>query len=134
MIAEFVTAWDAHKDKLRERLTKEHPEDYKDLVTAVIQTLALGEYGYGDSPDPEMLTEITSGGYQGMLVYVIGAHKYDSTFWYVRVSYGSCSGCDTLQSIKSWDNAPPTEEQTNDYMTLALHIVQGLKLMDGDVA
>lgn len=51
-----------------------------------------------------------------------------SDYWYVRVSYGSCCGCDTLQSITDCSG----DTALDDLMTLALHIVQGLKKMDGE--
>ncbi len=60
---------------------------------------------------------IPAGGYQ------------PSDFWYVVVGYGSCSGCDTLEAIRSYEDTPPSVEQINDYMGLALNIVQGIKKM-----
>lgn len=69
---------------------------------------------------------------QGALVYVIGATGYQpDKYWYVKVGYGSCSGCDTLEAIREYQDGKPTERQVNKYMTLALHIVQGLRLMGG---
>ena len=51
----------------------------------------------------------------------------------MKVGYGSCSGCDTLEGIRHYNDDKPTEEQVRDYMTLALHIVQGMKRMgDGE--
>ena len=50
-------------------------------------------------------------------------------YWYVKVGYGSCSGCDTLEGIRDYPDEPPTKEQIDAYMTLALHIVQGFKSM-----
>ena len=41
----------------------------------------------------------------------------------------SCSACDTLESIKDYSGDPPTSSQVNGYMTLALHIIQGMKKM-----
>jgi hypothetical protein len=39
------------------------------------------------------------------------------------VEYGSCSGCDTLQSIQDWSNELPTEQQVKDFMALCRHLV-----------
>jgi len=53
-----------------------------------------------------------------------------STYWATRVSYGSCSHCDALQGIQdetSWDQTELTERQIEQYMTLALHMIQKLK-------
>lgn len=50
----------------------------------------------------------------------------------MKVGYGSCSGCDTLEAIRDYSSEKPTPEQVKDYMALALHIVQGLKKMGDD--
>lgn len=133
MILEFVDAFMAGKESLRAEFAKAHPESYESVVRAVATLLAGdGEYG---KPDPTRITEINDGEYQGTLVYVIGENGYQpSTYWYVKVGYGSCSGCDTLEAIRVYADDPPTAEQANDYLTLALHIVQGLKKMGEDVA
>ena len=39
------------------------------------------------------------------------------------VDYGSCSGCDTLQSIQSFSGDKPTDSQLKDYMTLCKDLV-----------
>jgi hypothetical protein len=51
-----------------------------------------------------------------------------------EVGYGSCTVCDTLQSIQ-WDDydyedpdKEPTEGQVKDYMTLCLHLIQQMRL------
>jgi len=40
-----------------------------------------------------------------------------------------CSGCDTLEGIRGYEDGTPTDEQANEYLTLALHIVQRLKVI-----
>ncbi len=83
-----------------------------------------------DSMDPERIHRIDDGDYQGTLVFVIGASGYQpSTYWYVTVGYGSCSGCDTLEAIRFYGDDPPTSQQVTDYATLAPHIVEGLREM-----
>lgn len=131
MITEFVERFMAGKPKLEAMFSEEHPDNYKAIVEAVVTLLNNGE-DYG-SPDPERIHELDDGEYQGTLVYVIAASGYQpSNYWYVKVSYGSCSGCDTLERIRDYWGDKPTEEQVRDYMTLALHIVQGLKKMGDD--
>ena len=128
MIQEFVDRYIGQKDELRGLFLEKHPKDYKSIVQAVVKILAGGDYY--EKPDPERVVEIDHGDYQGTLVFVIGVSGYQpSKYWAVMVFYGSCSGCDTLQSIADYSSEPPTEEQINDYMTLALHIVQGIKLI-----
>lgn len=133
MIQKFVDHYMTNKEELREMFAKEHPANYKSIVHAVTKIL-VGAAEYG-SPDPARIVEIDHGDYQGTLVYIIGASGYQpSKYWSVFVSYGSCSGCDTLQGISEYSNAAPTEEQIDDYMILALHIVQGIRLLDNKSA
>jgi hypothetical protein len=100
-----------------------------DVVKAVIETLSRGEKdGW---PDPKIIHEIDDGDYQGTLLYVIPKIGYQpSIYWYIKIGYGSCSACDELHHIRNYSSDKPTAAQIHDYMTLALRIVQGLKLMD----
>ena len=137
MIAEFVKVWEENKHLLREEFEKAHPDEYTDIVRGVIRVIShIDSY---DKPDPNRIHRIDDGEYQGTLVFVIAGHGYQPwDYWYVKVSYGSCSGCDTLMAIQdgfNWgeDNRKPNKQQVDDYMTLALHILQGIKKMgDGD--
>src|SRR5581483_5779174 len=100
---------------------------YDRIVQIVIE--AIGGDGYGE-PDPSRIHTIDDGDYQGTLLFVIAANGYQPyDYWYTKVSYGSCSGCDTLEAVRSYSDDTPTAEQVNDYWTLALHIVQGLVAM-----
>ena len=127
MIKKFVEIYESKKSLLEDIFKAGHPQCYADIVEDVITILSGGENDW-ETPDPDRIHEIDDGDYQGTLVYVIGANGYQpSTYWAVMVSYGSCSGCDTLQSIHNYDSGLPTDEQVKDYMTLALHIVQGLE-------
>ena len=129
MIPEFVSAFMERKGELETLWREKQPDSYDDIVREVVEILPDGEL-YSDEPDPERIHKIDDGDYQGTLVYVIGAKGYQPwTYWYVKVGYGSCSGCDTLESIKTYSDAPATDGQIKDYMTLALHVVQGIKKM-----
>ena len=130
MIKEFVSRFTEKKKDLEAVFSMEHPSSYMEVVKAVVQVISNGDYG---TPDPNRIHEIDDGDYQGTLVYVIAETGYQpSTYWYVKVAYGSCSGCDTLQAICGYDNGAPSSAQVSDYMTLALHVVQGLKRMGDD--
>lgn len=130
MIKEFVALFEAGKPKLRQQFAAKHPEKYKELVQAVVGLLAETEDEDYDRISADRIHEIDDGNYQGTLLYLIASSAYQPRkYWFVRVSYGSCSGCDTLQNIRSYSDEPPTEENLNDYLTLCLHIVQGLKLL-----
>lgn len=130
MIAEFVDKYMNGKEELRKIFEGKHPDNYKDVVAAVVSLLDGDDYG---NPSKDRIHEINDGDYQGTLVYIIGANGYQpSDYWFVKVSYGSCSGCDTLDAIKSegsYEDEKPNKEQVDQYMTLALHIIQGLKSM-----
>lgn len=131
MIKEFVDRFMEKKLELQAVFAAKHPEDYKDVVKAVVSVLNNSEDYV--SIDPNRIHEIDDGHYQGMLVYVIGATGYQpSEYWYVKVDYGSCSGCDTLLEIRRYSDEKPTEKQVQDYMALALHVVQGIKRMGDD--
>jgi hypothetical protein len=133
MIAEFVELFMAGKPKLEAMFSNKHPDDYKAIVKAVVTVLNNGEE-YGE-PDPKRIHELDDGSSHGTMVYVIAATGYQpSDYWYVKVSYGSCSGCDTLEGIRNYSHDKPSDMQVRDYMTLALHIVQGLKKMGDDEA
>lgn len=126
MIKKFVDIYMNHKEELREFFIK-HPDNYKEIVVAVVKLLSQYDDDYG-SPSPELVHEIDDGDYQGTLVYVIGAEGYQpSDYWVVKVEYGSCSGCDTLEAIRGYSDEAPDEQQVNDYMTLCLHIIQNMK-------
>lgn len=131
MIAEFVDLFMAAKPQLESLFLQGHPKDYTDIVAAVITVLNNNKSH--NAPDPKRIHLIDDGQYQGTLVYVIAESGYQpDTYWYVKVGYGSCSGCDTLEHILSQFYGKPTKDQVDQYMTLALHIVQGLKKMGDD--
>jgi hypothetical protein len=131
MIKEFVDRFMEKKPELEAVFAAKHPDNYDEVVKAVVSALR-NEEDY-DTMDPERIHRIDDGDYQGTLVFVIGASGYQpSDYWYVKVGYGSCSGCDTLQAIRNYSSDAPTPEQVAEYMTLALHVVQGMKKMGAD--
>jgi hypothetical protein len=129
MIKEFVERFDKARPQLLARFKAAHPATYGEIVKAVVEVVRDPD-GYAQ-PNHEKIHEIDDGHYQGTLLFVIPADEYQpSTYWYVMVGYGSCSGCDTLQAISGYSDEPPTDEQAKDYMTLALHVVQKLRMME----
>lgn len=140
MIIQFVEAFESRRDAIRARLSEKHPENYAEIVKAVVSEIGnalRAKDQHATAPDPERVHKIDDGRCQGTLVFVIAETGYQpSSYWYVRVGYGSCSGCDTLEHIRGYTDEAPTEQQVSDYMTLALHIVQGLSAMgdEADVA
>jgi hypothetical protein len=133
MIQAFVDRYMERKGELTETFRQAHPTSYLELVRSVVNVLGDDEDLYGDTIDPNRIHAIDDGNYQGTLLFVIADDGYQpSDYWYVKVYYGSCSGCDTLQAISSYSDDPPTEDQVEQYMTLALHVVQGLRRMSED--
>lgn len=128
MIEEIIKRFNAKQEELEMQLSRAHPGNYKALVEIVVR-LVTSELEYDDcNLDPERITEIDHGDYQGTLVYIIGEKGYQpSQYWYIKVAYGSCSACDTLQGISDYSSDPPTKKQIKEYLQLALHLVQGIK-------
>lgn len=131
MITQLVQRFDEARPGLRERCLQTHPDDYGMLVRWLVEAIQ-GEYWGEYDLDPERITAIDHGHYQGTLVFVIGCQGYQpNTYYCTVVNYGSCSGCDTLEQIKmdgDW-GATPSIQQANDYLTLMLHLVQQLKVI-----
>ena len=131
MITEFVKCFMDKKRILEQRFARKHPEDYLEIVRGVVSLFDMDEGDEADTPDPNRIYEIDDGECQGTLVFVIGDKSYHPhNYWYVKIGYGSCSGCDTLIGIRGYSNKKPTQEEVGEYMILALHIVQAFKKMD----
>ncbi len=130
MITELVQRWEAKKEDLRGKYSKERPGAYSDIVKDVVELVTSPEE-YGDlNLDPTRIVCIDHGDWQGTQLYVIGAKGYQpSEYWAVFVSYGSCSGCDTFDAIRDYcdDYDKIGDKEVEGYMTLALHILQGIK-------
>lgn len=135
MIKGLSKRWELKKSEIFDYFSNNHPENYKEIVSKVIEKIGLDELSDYAEPamDYKRIVEINFGDYQGTLVYVIGSYGYQpSDHYYVLVDYGSCSTCDTFQSIKYAyfeETQRPSEQQAKDYLTLALHIAQGIKKM-----
>ena len=130
MIQEFVDRFMANKPAIQAVFQQAHPENYLAVVTTVIQHITENDW---EGPDATRIHQIDDGDCQGTLVFVIPEKRYQpSVYYYVKVDYGSCSGCDTLERIRNYNDELPTEQQVADYMTLALHVIQKLKIMDKD--
>jgi hypothetical protein len=133
MIQPFVDEFMAKRGDIAESFAKKFPEDYGEIVHTVVTALKDVKIDYYHM-DPDRIHIIDDGDYQGTLLFIIASDEYQpNVYWYVPVSYGSCSCCDTLQAIYmdgDSDSEGSTPEQVKDLMTLALHIVQGLKMVE----
>ena len=139
MIQEVIKQWDENKHKLEEyfRTTKqeEYSGSYKAILQKVIELVVTEKDEY-NKYDATKITVVDDGDYQGTQLFLIPTDTYIPSvedYLITHTYYGSCSGCDTLQAISSYDDDLQTEEQVKEYMTLALHLVQKMKrIMDAD--
>ena len=137
MIRDFIKAWDANKNKLREYFQTHRTNDvgqYKDLVRLLFEHVVNPYLEEKDKHiyDLEKIHEIDDGKYQGTLLYVIPEAIYQpSSFEYVITyqGYGSCPVCDSLQELLSLANDDRfSDELVDDLMTLCLHLLQHCKI------
>lgn len=133
MIESFVKKFDSKRPWLREQLGKpcDRSPSYGDLVRLLCTALEDPDDD-SDFPDPARITRIDHGDYQGTIVFVIAAGGYQPhNHWATWVWYGSCGGCDTLQSIN--DDVPydyehgkytPSDKNVDAWLTVMLHLLQ----------
>ena len=138
MIKEFVESWDKHKDELKEYFknnTQSEYCDYEDIVKLLFEKVINAdlEDDY-DKFDVEEIKVIDDGDYQGTQIFILHKNSYQpdiNEYVYTHTCYGSCSGCDTLLAILDYDyDEKPNEEQVEDLMQLALHLLQRCKYME----
>jgi len=138
MIQEFVKAWNENKNRLKEYfMTHQISQynEYKDLVFLLFDLVINPYLSVFDRLDIDKMHIIDDGDYQGDYVFLI--HKdcpqpKPCDYIVTTVDYGSCSGCDTLLGIISKfpdEDIYPKEEETNEYMTLCLHLLQKCKYL-----
>ena len=125
--------WAKNEDKLRTAISKiKNVNDltYLDLVRLTFSTIYNDdsiEYTHQEL-NCKRITEIDDGDYQGTLIFMIPFKTYqpdEGEYLMTYVGYGSCSGCDALQSIMEsrWGIAHPDEQQITDLLHLCRDIV-----------
>ena len=143
----IIMAWEKNKDRLEEYLKTHRQEEYDDygkllklIFTEVINPYLRSNdeisYPYSTGFNAYNIRRIDDGDYQGTLIYLCPLNVYqpsEEEYITTFVSYGSCSGCDTLLGISHYTTGLPTTEQVKDYMSLCLHIVQRMKEFRGGV-
>ena len=132
MIKYCIKKWNKNKDKLYNEL-KDDPNlngcEYEYLVRLVVKHILNGDIDESseyEQWDDTRITIVDNGDYQGTLLFIIPQKTYQpQEFEYLitYVNYGSCSGCDTLQSIQLFSGDKPTDSQLKDYMTLCKDLV-----------
>jgi len=129
MRKEIIEQWDKNKSKLEEyfEATKqeEYCESYLSILKKVFELVLTDEEWQLDK-----ITVVDDGYYQGTQLFIIPKQTYqpsEDEYLFTAVSYGSCSGCDTLQAISQYGYDLPTKSQVAEYMTLSLHLIQKMK-------
>lgn len=146
MIKYCYDKWRDNCEKLLEKLksdTNLSTCNYKYLVQLVVKYILNNGFDedswdlYEDGWSANKITEIDNGEYQGTLLFLIPKNCYQPSqteYLMTYVNYGSCSYCDTLQSIQcgwNYDDAPedwhyddpPTEAQVKDFFILCRDLV-----------
>lgn len=132
MIKEFITKWNQNKDKLEEWMRIQHPDDYGEIVRKIFELVINNS---SESYDTSKMITIDDGDYQGTQIFIIPLDTYQPSvdeYIYTHTYYGSCSGCDTLSSISDYSDDQPRKGEVDDYMKLALHLLQKMKRFDED--
>ena len=140
MIQIFIDAWNERKNELEEYF-KTTPMDkydsYEDLVKLVFEKVVNPEMPIDYlTYDIDRMTVIDDGHYRGTLLFLIPRKTYQPSvdeYIYTSVYYGTCSACDTLQSITGYCyDGLPSEVQVADYMILCLHLLENCNWLKGE--
>ena len=133
MIKEVVQQWEENKHKLEEYFRtarqEEYSGSYKQILQKIIELVVTKKDDYNNY-DASKITVVDDGDYQGTQIFLIPTDTYQPSvedYLITHTYYGSCSGCDTLQAINSYEDDVANESQVAEYMTLALHLVQKMK-------
>lgn len=121
MIKYCLEKWDKNQSTLRKYL---ETENISQLTYKKVVKLAFAYILNDDTLtfDLDNITEIDDGDYQGTLLFLIPFDTYqpsEAEYFMTYVDYGSCSVCDTLQSIQDSDS----DTAINDLMLLCKDII-----------
>ena len=121
--------WSKNEHKLRAAISANNSLNYCDYAYLVKLAFDIIYNDAGDrypNLDTDNITVIDDGNYQGTLLFVIPFNTYQPTegeYLMTSIGYGSCSGCDTLQSIQFLGDEPPSEVELDSYMQLCRDII-----------
>lgn len=120
-------AWYKNKDKLEAAIktdTNLNSCEYSYLVKLIVNYIL--NLSTEEEFDADAITIIDNGDYQGTVLFMIPRKTYQpnpNDYLLTYCYYGSCSGCDSLQSIQDYEYGVPTEKQVKDYMILCKDLV-----------
>lgn len=127
--------WDRNKGRLKAAMESNKSLTdlrYDDFVRMIVEHILNPGSDSWELWDEENITEIDNGDYQGTLLYLIPMKTYQpSEYEYLmtHARYGSCSGCDALEAIRSmhyYDEQTPTADQIKCYMSLCKDLVTSM--------
>lgn len=128
MILNYVKQWDERKHLLEQWLNENEPNSYESIYEMLFNLVVTkpndDEYSEWDWG---RFVKIDDGTFQGNEIYILCSNEYQPSltdYIFTSVAYGSCSVCDTFQSIEMLEDKA---ERVKQYMTLALHMVQETK-------
>ena len=137
MIKYCIEKWDENKDLLRSVLNNNkllnhvlnrNDDDpleyleYKDLVKLTVMFILNDKNEWNENK----IKEIDDGDYQGTLLYLIPEDTYQpnsSEYLMTFVEYGSCSACDTLQTIQCYLDVRSRDKSIDDLMNLCKDLI-----------
>lgn len=134
MIKEFARAWEVNNKKLLRYWNGKEVSFYEDIVKPLI-TIVINPYLKEHTAehiglDVDNITIIDDGDYQGSQIFIFPKDTYQpdtSDYYFTYADYGSCSCCDTLERINSFERGL---ERDKEYNTLALHLLQRFRLLN----
>jgi hypothetical protein len=128
MILNYVKQWEERKHLLEQWLNENEPNSYESIYEMLFNLVVTkpndDEYSEWDWG---RFVKIDDGSFQGNEIYILCSNEYQPSltdYIFTSVAYGSCSVCDTFQSIEMLEDKA---ERVKQYMTLALHMVQETK-------
>lgn len=139
MLKKVSLLWEKNKQTLKKELRNYLLEmindgmvsasklDYKWLVKAIIKHILNKDDEATFIFADEEITEIDNGCYQGTLLFLFHTTSYQPSaneYLITKVEYGSCSGCDALQSAVSLTEF---NRIIDSLMSICLHICQNIK-------
>jgi len=124
MIQEYIDKFQEIKPKLLKQFEENEPDSYKDILVQTIEMM-FPDSDYNE-PNISELTVLDHGDYQGTQVFIMPESGYQpNDYFVVKVSYGSCSGCDTYEAYSTYGDDP--KRSAPEMLTMALHMIQSLK-------
>lgn len=132
MIPEIIQKWEINKHKLKEYFkttNKSEYMEYTDIVKKIFE-LVINDCDDEFTFNIDRLVVIDHGDRQGTLLYIIPKNIYqpcNTDYIATNNYYGSCSGCDTLESIHEYETDLPSEDEVRRYMLLSLHLIKQMK-------